>query len=103
VQTELSADAVQILVRDTGPGIAATVLPHLFEPSFTTKPSGKGLGLGLAIFYRLHKPWMAISVLPIPVTALASACAATGRTDKLFRLRSKTHGRFLTCADGDSD
>ena len=49
VQTELSADAVQILVRDTGPGIAATVLPHLFEPFFTTKPSGKGLGLGLAI------------------------------------------------------
>ena len=49
VQTELSADAVQILVCDTGPGIAATVLPHLFEPFFTTKPSGKGLGLGLAI------------------------------------------------------
>ncbi|MBB3211618.1 two-component system C4-dicarboxylate transport sensor histidine kinase DctB [Herbaspirillum sp. Sphag1AN] len=38
-----------IRIRDTGPGIAAEVVPHLFEAFFTTKPSGKGLGLGLAI------------------------------------------------------
>lgn len=38
-----------IRIRDNGPGIAAEVVPHLFEAFFTTKPSGKGLGLGLAI------------------------------------------------------
>lgn len=40
---------VSIRIRDRGPGIAADVLPHLFEPFYTTKPVGKGLGLGLAI------------------------------------------------------
>jgi signal transduction histidine kinase len=34
-------------VRDRGPGIAAEVLPHLFEPLFTTKEVGTGLGLAL--------------------------------------------------------
>lgn len=41
-------DAV-IRIRDTGAGIPAHVAPHLFEAFFTTKPSGEGLGLGLAI------------------------------------------------------
>lgn len=38
---------IAISVRDNGPGIAATVLPRLFNESFTTKPPGKGTGLGL--------------------------------------------------------
>lgn len=38
-----------IAVRNTGPGIPAEVLPHLFEPFVTSKPAGKGLGLGLMI------------------------------------------------------
>lgn len=41
-------DAV-IRIRDSGAGIPAHVAPHLFEAFFTTKPSGEGLGLGLAI------------------------------------------------------
>lgn len=36
---------VVISVSDTGPGIAAEVLPHLFEPFFTTREGGTGLGL----------------------------------------------------------
>ena len=40
---------VRIAVRDYGPGIPEAVLPHLFEPFYTTKPVGEGLGLGLAI------------------------------------------------------
>ena len=38
---------------DSGTGIAPEILDHLFEPFITTKPRGRGLGLGLAITSRL--------------------------------------------------
>ena len=38
-----------IQVRDDGSGIAPEILPRLFEPFLTTKESGKGVGLGLAV------------------------------------------------------
>ncbi|MES1255252.1 MAG: ATP-binding protein, partial [Acidobacteriota bacterium] len=40
---------VRVEVADTGAGIPAGVLEHLFEPWVTTKPAGHGTGLGLAI------------------------------------------------------
>lgn len=38
---------VHFVVRDTGPGIPADVIDHIFEPLFTTKHSGTGLGLSI--------------------------------------------------------
>ncbi len=46
---QLADGGTRLLVEDDGPGAPAHILPHLFEPFFTSKDVGKGTGLGLAI------------------------------------------------------
>lgn len=49
LRARVEKDWVEIAVSDNGPGIPAAVEARIFEPYFTTKPSGKGSGLGLSI------------------------------------------------------
>jgi PAS domain S-box-containing protein len=41
------SEGVCVGVRDTGPGLSAESIPHLFEPFYTTKPGGIGIGLAI--------------------------------------------------------
>jgi two-component system, NtrC family, sensor kinase len=51
VTTRDLGDALEIAVRDNGTGIAPEIKDKLFQPFFTTKPTGEGTGLGLSISY----------------------------------------------------
>ncbi|MGE5570289.1 MAG: sensor histidine kinase [Rhodospirillales bacterium] len=46
---------VDIAVTNDGPPIPKEVLPHIFEPFFSTKPAASGVGLGLAVAYGIVK------------------------------------------------
>jgi two-component system, NtrC family, sensor kinase len=51
VSTRDLGDAVEIRAHDNGIGIPAEIRDKLFQPFFTTKPTGEGTGLGLSISY----------------------------------------------------
>jgi two-component system NtrC family sensor kinase len=64
---EASTDApvrvVRMTVSDDGDGIPESVLPHVFEPFFTTRDVGQGTGLGLSIAHGIvaeHGGWMTV-------------------------------------------
>jgi signal transduction histidine kinase len=51
VMTHDLGEAVEVRIRDNGTGIAPEIKDKLFQPFFTTKPTGEGTGLGLSISY----------------------------------------------------
>ena len=51
VTTPDAGEMVEVRVRDNGTGISAEIRDKLFQPFFTTKPTGEGTGLGLSITY----------------------------------------------------
>ena len=53
VRTGRDLDRVLVEIGDNGPGIPADVLPHIYEPFFTTKGVGEGTGLGLDTVCRI--------------------------------------------------
>jgi signal transduction histidine kinase len=51
ISTRLQQKELEIRISDNGPGIQDDVLKHIFNPFFTTKPTGDGTGLGLSLSY----------------------------------------------------
>jgi signal transduction histidine kinase len=55
VSTKKINDTIEIRVKDNGNGIPQKVLDKIFQPFFTTKPTGEGTGLGLSLSYDIIK------------------------------------------------
>ncbi len=92
---DVAADMVDIVVADNGPGIPAHLRARIFEPYFTTKPIGVGLGVGLAVslgIVEAHGGTLTVDCpssggaaftvsLPVSAGAAAGAERATGAKD----------------------
>ncbi len=55
VQTKRLNDTVEIRIQDNGDGINENIVRKIFQPFFTTKPTGEGTGLGLSLSYDIIK------------------------------------------------
>jgi signal transduction histidine kinase len=55
IRTKKNGDRVLISVKDNGNGIPDKVVDKIFQPFFTTKPTGQGTGLGLSLAYDIVK------------------------------------------------
>ncbi|MEJ7821298.1 MAG: ATP-binding protein [Chitinophagaceae bacterium] len=55
VNTKKINDKIEIRVKDNGNGIPQKVIDKIFQPFFTTKPTGQGTGLGLSLSYDIIK------------------------------------------------
>ena len=53
VRTSAQRDEVEVRIRDNGMGMAQDVAERVFEPFYTTKPTGQGTGLGLSLSYEI--------------------------------------------------
>ena len=106
-----------ICVTDTGTGIPADILPHIFEPFYTTKGVGKGTGLGLATvdgIVHQHKGWITVEsaidrgsafriFLPLAERRAVSAVApglftASGGNERILLVEDEDAVRIVAAA-----
>ena len=55
ISVEAAGDSVVVSVSDSGPGVPSHIRERIMEPFFTTKPIGKGMGLGLSLAQSIAK------------------------------------------------
>jgi two-component system, NtrC family, sensor kinase len=55
ISTKKLGDIIQLAVKDNGNGISEKIIDKIFQPFFTTKPTGRGTGLGLSLSYDIVK------------------------------------------------
>jgi signal transduction histidine kinase len=87
VRATRDVEHLRVEVRDDGPGMPPAVLQRIFEPFYTTKPPGKGTGLGLPISARIVEKFGGAITVECPpsggtvvkVTLPLSAAAAAAR------------------------
>jgi len=84
IATWSEPESLAVCVGDHGAGILPDILPHIFEPFFSTKPQGSGTGLGLEIVHRIvtqkfggtiqveSKPGDTRFIVRLPANALSS-------------------------------
>ena len=96
-RTTAALDAVTMQVKDDGCGISPDILPQIFEPFLTTKETGHGVGLGLAVSHsimerhdgaievqsELGKGTTFTVTLPLPASTLVMADAGAGAAAKV--------------------
>lgn len=72
ITTHTDPTSVEIIIEDNGPGIPPEIQTRIMEPFYTTKPVGKGSGLGLYISYDIIKNhWGRFSVSSMPGSTTA--------------------------------
>ena len=112
----MAGEFVELSVRDSGPGIPPEVLERIFEPFYSTKPVGKGSGMGLAVVHGIvheHGGHVLVDTFagqgtafrillpPTEGTVAASAYLNAGKAD-LQPPRSRLRGRVLIVDDEQS-
>jgi two-component system NtrC family sensor kinase len=55
VTTKRENNNIEVVIRDNGTGISQKIVHKIFQPFFTTKPTGQGTGLGLSLSYDIIK------------------------------------------------
>jgi len=55
LRTKKTGDGIELTVIDNGIGIPPNIVDKIFQPFFTTKPTGQGTGLGLSLSYDIIK------------------------------------------------
>ena len=90
-----SGDVVQIVVADDGPGIPSEFQAKLFDPFFSGREAGRGLGFGLCKCWRiitLHGGWIDVESQPGQGALFTMALPVTMPEEAAFSLSvAKSH------------